>query len=182
MLKKISQPEILSSLSTSQNGWLFSLWQRLVGNDNTVNTDKLVTSSLTADTAILKTELTVPTATVTTLNTTTTKASGQTFRKVVSVVSSGSVISYAVTSTDTVILVDVTGGNLDLTLPAANSGGSGFSVTITVCRIDASANVLTILPTGADLVDGAASVAIAASSSSIYESDGVTNWYTTGVK
>ncbi len=67
---------------------------------------------------------------------------------------------YAVTADDNRSLVpcNANGGGFDVDLPAAATAGAGF--TITVVKTDASANAVTIDPSGAELVNGAATLAI----------------------
>jgi hypothetical protein len=59
--------------------------------------------------------------------------------------------NYTVTSTDTVVFADATGGNVTITLPAA-SGVTGYRFYVK--RIDGSANTVTIARSGSDTIDG----------------------------
>ncbi len=65
---------------------------------------------------------------------------------------------YTVTSSDnnTVILVDSTAGDVDITLPTAASAGNGFCIWIK--KVSGDGNTLSILPNGAETIEGTASV------------------------
>jgi hypothetical protein len=65
---------------------------------------------------------------------------------------------YAVLDADDVILVDATLGNVEVDLPAA---GSHAGRLLRVKKIDASINTVTIDPSGAELIDGAANLVLA---------------------
>lgn len=65
---------------------------------------------------------------------------------------------YAVLDADDVILVDATLGNVEVDLPAA---GSHAGRLLRVKKIDASVNTVTIDPSGAELLDGAANLVLA---------------------
>lgn len=56
------------------------------------------------------------------------------------------------------ILVNTTGGNVTVSLPALSTVGDGFVVTIK--RITAGANTLTIDPNGAETIEGAATLSL----------------------
>jgi hypothetical protein len=64
---------------------------------------------------------------------------------------------YTLTATDFVILVDSTGGNVTITLPAASTS---IGLVFRIKRIDASVNGVTISRAGADTIDGATSTAL----------------------
>jgi hypothetical protein len=64
-------------------------------------------------------------------------------------------VDYTLTHTDYEIVVDASGGNIVLTLPAALATGQLYRIK----RIDASSNTVTLQADGTDLIDGDASVA-----------------------
>ena len=88
---------------------------------------------------------------------------------------------YSMVIEDTVVLVDATAGNIAITLPPANSGAANYSTMLTIRRIDATGNTVTVSAGSTDQVDSGASITIAASKSRQFEADGSTNWYTVGV-
>jgi hypothetical protein len=64
---------------------------------------------------------------------------------------------YTLTETDDTITVDCTGGNVAITIPAANGAVGtigGLSKQYTIKRIDGSGNSVTLTRSGADLIDG----------------------------
>jgi hypothetical protein len=63
-------------------------------------------------------------------------------------------VSRTLTTNDNVIAADTTSGNVTLTLPIARNGKEFIIVKII------AANTLTILPSGTDTINGAASLAI----------------------
>ncbi len=65
--------------------------------------------------------------------------------------------SYTVGTSDTVIFADATGGNVTITLPAA-SGVSGYRFYLK--RVDGSGNSVSVVPTGADTIDGQSSLSL----------------------
>lgn len=82
--------------------------------------------------------------------------------------------AYAALAENQLILGDASGGAFDVTLPPAASA-KGY--TLRVKKVDASADAITILPDGAETIDGAASLAL----STQYEakslvSDGTAWW------
>ena len=61
-------------------------------------------------------------------------------------------------STDNVILVDATAGNVNITLPLASAMYSSLkTVVFTIKKIDSSIHVVNILPSGSDTIDGTSS-------------------------
>lgn len=70
---------------------------------------------------------------------------------------SGKTADYTLTSTDYVITVDATGGNVTLTLPAASAS---VGQTYRIKRIDGSVNTITVARAGADTIDGATSATL----------------------
>ena len=68
--------------------------------------------------------------------------------------------AYTVVLADRGKLINATSGTWTLTLPAAASAGSGFSLFLR----NSGAGVITVDPNGAELIDGAATLAVAASS------------------
>lgn len=89
--------------------------------------------------------------------------------------------SYAMAGEESILLVDATTGNRTITLPAARVAGGQWTFPLTIRRIDASGNTVTVAAKTGDTVDGAASVTIAANRSRILASDSATRWYTVGV-
>jgi hypothetical protein len=82
--------------------------------------------------------------------------------------------NYTVTSSDTVVFADATGGNTTITLPAA-SGVNGYRFYVK--RIDGTSNTVTIARSGSDTIDGATSLSLDIRYMSVtLVSDG-TNWY-----
>lgn len=59
---------------------------------------------------------------------------------------------------DEVVIVSATGGNVTLTLPAANAYGSQQTRPIIIRRTDATTNTVTVQRAGSDTVDGVTSV------------------------
>lgn len=81
---------------------------------------------------------------------------------------------YAVLAADDVILVDATGGNIEVDLPPA---GSHTGRLLRVKKIDASINTVTIDPDGAELIDGAANLVLALQHEVAgFVSDGIEWW------
>lgn len=83
--------------------------------------------------------------------------------------------AYTATLAEDVILADASGGAQVITLPLAADRRKIF---LFVKKIDASANTVTIQPSGGETIDGAASLVIATQ----YQcytilSDGVSAWY-----
>lgn len=85
--------------------------------------------------------------------------------------------NYTILETDGVVIADCTGGNVTLTLPAANVAGAGFSPNFRIKRKDSSANTVTVARAGADTIDGGTTYALGALQSVDLESDGVSAWY-----
>lgn len=83
--------------------------------------------------------------------------------------------NYVALGTDDIILANAVGGSFSVTLPAA-LGLLGKKLTIN--KVDTSANSVTILRSGSDLILGEVSqVYIAPYTSVTWVSDGVSNWY-----
>jgi hypothetical protein len=83
--------------------------------------------------------------------------------------------AYTVTQQDCVVLVDATAGAVTITLPAASSLPGHL---IVIRKVDAGINAVSITRTGADLVDGLVSVALAAQfSGRLLLSDGASRWH-----
>lgn len=73
------------------------------------------------------------------------------------------------------IVVDTTGGNITVSLPAVATAGDGFVVTLK--RITAGANTLTIDPSGAETVEGAATLALPTQYTSVMLVSRSTGWF-----
>ncbi len=79
---------------------------------------------------------------------------------------------YAVQAIDDVLMVDATGGAVVVTTPSVLSLRKAYlNRRLTVKKIDASANVVTVTAFAGDLIDGAATVAL----TSQYDSTTITN-------
>ena len=78
------------------------------------------------------------------------------------------------TNANFTVLCDASGGPISVTLPAgATMVGQGFNFK----KIDASANIITITPNGAELIDGAANKKLIMQYTTIsIQTDG-SNWY-----
>lgn len=83
---------------------------------------------------------------------------------------------YNVTYSDNKILFDATGGAITVNLPAASSVPAGWEFRAE--KIDVSANAVTVTRAGADTIEGANTVALAAQyNNTRVTSDGVSKWY-----
>lgn len=82
--------------------------------------------------------------------------------------------NYTVTTSDTVILADCTGGNVTVTLPLASSA-SGYRFCIK--RTDGSANTVSIARSGSDTIDGSTSLSISVQYVSITIVSNGSNWF-----
>lgn len=90
-------------------------------------------------------------------------------------VTSTKTANYTATGADDVILADTSGGAFTITLPAAASL-SGKKITIK--KVSADGNTLTIDRSGSNLIDGeTAQTYVAPMTSVTWGSDGVSNWY-----
>ena len=72
-----------------------------------------------------------------------------------------------------VLLVDASGGDVTLTLPATNGNGG---LEYTFMRIDTSANAVTVEADGTDTIDGAESVAVVVGDRRTQVCDGASDW------
>lgn len=79
-----------------------------------------------------------------------------------------------------IILVDATAAPITITLPAANSGvvgGATFGPILYIKKIDVSANAVTISRAGADTIEGANTMSLAAQwDKVVLVADGVSLW------
>ena len=73
------------------------------------------------------------------------------------------------------LLVDATAGNRTITLPAVNAAG-GAPLRLTLARIDASANTVTVQRAGADTIEGATSIDLPVAERLSLISDGASAW------
>jgi hypothetical protein len=80
----------------------------------------------------------------------------------------------AALTTDKTILTDATAASITINLPAASSA---VAQIITVKKIDASANTVTIDPNGAEVIDGATTKIISAQWSSLTFQCNGTAWF-----
>jgi hypothetical protein len=78
---------------------------------------------------------------------------------------------------DSVLLLDATAGNRTFTIPLANSYGTSRTGMITLRRIDVSGNTVSIVPQGADTINGSGSVSLAPGAGATLLSNGVDAWY-----
>jgi hypothetical protein len=84
--------------------------------------------------------------------------------------------AYTVTNGDYKILANATGGAFTITLPAASAVPPGWEVRIE--KTDASGNAVTISRAGADTIEGATTVSLAAQFNiTRLTSDGTSIWY-----
>jgi hypothetical protein len=74
-----------------------------------------------------------------------------------------------------VVTINAAGGAITLTLPAANAAG-GAPLRFQLARTDSSANAVTIQRAGADTIEGATSITLAAGERLQLTSDGVSAW------
>ena len=88
-----------------------------------------------------------------------------------------SVTSPTLTNQNIVVLVDATAANRTITLPLANAYGVNISGQISIRRIDASANTVTIQRQSTDTLNGGTTEALAASAGRTYVCDSVSAWY-----
>jgi len=73
------------------------------------------------------------------------------------------------------VLVDAASGGRTITLPAANAA-SGRPLRITLVRLDGTANGVSIVRVGSDLIDGLTAVALAPNQRVTLVSDGASAW------
>lgn len=84
--------------------------------------------------------------------------------------------AYAITTAESGLLVDTSGGALTLTLPTAVGAAQRYAVK----KKDSSAHAVTIATTGSQTIDGFSGVTLSAQNASVeVESDGA-NWYVVG--
>jgi hypothetical protein len=85
------------------------------------------------------------------------------------------IVSGALLGTDQVVFADASGGALSLSLP---DPGPFNGATLTVKKIDATVNTVTVTPFAAETIDGGASFVITSPQEAVdFYSDGV-DWYT----
>ena len=70
--------------------------------------------------------------------------------------------------------LNATGGNIVLTLPLA---ASSATILHTLKRIDSTANTVTVIRSGSDLIDGETSFTLQPYEAVTVEADGVSNWF-----
>jgi hypothetical protein len=87
--------------------------------------------------------------------------------------------SVSVSSTDTIMLLDATAGNVVLTLPAANQLGAGKTRFLRIKRIDSSANTVTVQRAGADTIEGVTFLTLLSGYSVDLIANGVSAWHVT---
>jgi len=80
--------------------------------------------------------------------------------------------NYTVTGSEGPILVDASSGPVTITLPALTA-----TDRVTIKKIDTSANGVTIIPPGAELIDGQASQLIATTYVTLHLINNNTNWF-----
>jgi hypothetical protein len=78
-----------------------------------------------------------------------------------------------VASVTQTVLADASGGPVTVSLPAAGSSGLDVSVK----KVDASGNAVTVDGDGAETVDGAATLALSSQYESVRLADGLTGWW-----
>jgi hypothetical protein len=100
---------------------------------------------------------------------------GGVYQKLISITS-----NYTITSSDYQILVDATGGNITLTLPAVSSvydATLGVGIIYSIKRIDASGNTVTVQRAGSDLIDNATSFTLTSLQSKSLQAASGGNWW-----
>lgn len=85
--------------------------------------------------------------------------------------------SVTLTNQNNVVLIDATSVSRTITLPLANSYGAGVSGEITIRRIDASANTVTIQRQSTDTLNGTTSETLGANVGKTYVCDAVSAWF-----
>lgn len=84
---------------------------------------------------------------------------------------------YTMDALPELLLVNATGGNVTITLPAANYFGTSYSPRVIIRRTDASANTVTVQRTGSDTLNGGTTETLAANVGKTYYSNCSTAWY-----
>ena len=82
--------------------------------------------------------------------------------------------NYTINSNDSIVLVDATSGAITITLPIALESEQK---RLTVKKIDASANIVTVVRQGASLIDGATNKLLAAQYATADFTAYSGNWY-----
>jgi hypothetical protein len=85
--------------------------------------------------------------------------------------------SVTLTNLNNVVLVDATSVSRTITLPLANAYGATISGEISIRRIDASANTVTVQRQSTDTLNGTTSETLAANVGKTYVCDGTSAWY-----
>lgn len=78
-----------------------------------------------------------------------------------------------------VVLASAAGGNVTLTLPAANAA-NGAALPFMIVRTDTTANTLTVQRAGSDLIEGASSMTLPVGQRLSLRSDGASAWVIAG--
>ena len=81
------------------------------------------------------------------------------------------------TNTNAIVLVDATSGDCVITLPLAAAYGASVSPAITIRRIDASANTVTVQRQSTNNLNGVTTETLAAVTGKTYICNGAANWY-----
>ena len=92
---------------------------------------------------------------------------------------SSKAVNYTITSSDGIVIVDATSGDITITLPtAASSYDSGVGSIFTIKRSadDSSGNTLTVDADGSETIDGDLTKTLSAGSAMQIISNG-SNWY-----
>lgn len=84
--------------------------------------------------------------------------------------------TYTTTIYDYLILVDATANNITITLLPAAAHGVGRTITYRIKRLDSSANTVTVIPSGADLIDDLPSMILMPLVSKDFNSDGISRY------
>ena len=88
--------------------------------------------------------------------------------------------NYPVTTGDSVILGDATGGNIIITLPIPSGSwdsGNGASMVYNISKIDSSANTVTIAPFASETIGGDATFPLEYQNEVLTLITDGTNWY-----
>jgi hypothetical protein len=83
--------------------------------------------------------------------------------------------NYTVTTQDSTILADCSGGGFTLTLPLASGMGTGYGQVIRIKRVDTSVNLLALALSGGDTIE--TSPSILGSECWEFTADSVSKWW-----
>lgn len=81
------------------------------------------------------------------------------------------------TTDNTLILIDATSSDIEITLPIISSYGADKSPILTVKRIDNSAFTVTLSPNNSNTIDALTNITLSGLDSVQIINDSITNWY-----